>query len=198
MAGLVLDKIKVLVVDDSDNMCRLVKLLLRSLGITQVADAKDGAEAFKVMEVFRPDLLITDWRMEPVDGLALTRLVRRSDRSTNPYLPIIMMTAYSERGRVLAAREAGVNEFLVKPLSAKALFSRIRAVVEQPRDFVRVGDFFGPDRRRHRDNQYSGEERRGQGGPRPAPATPDAEMGQDDVNRLFTPTHVTEAGPVGG
>lgn len=197
MAGLILTKLKVLVVDDSENMRRLVKALLRSFGITQILEASEGAQAFELVQRLNPDLIVTDWRMEPVDGLALTRMLRQSERSPDPYIPVIMMTAYAERIRVLAARDAGVTEFLVKPLSAKSLYSRLRAVIEQPRDFVRVGQYFGPDRRRHRDNQYSGEERRGKLDQQRPAATPETELGQDDVNRLFTPTHVVESGPDG-
>jgi len=98
--------------------------------------------------------------MKPIDGIAFTQEVRLSHKSPNPYVPIIMITGHTERHRVEAARDAGVTEFLAKPITAQNLFLRIAEIIERPRPFVRAGAYFGPDRRRRRDENYRGPWRR--------------------------------------
>jgi FixJ family two-component response regulator len=71
-----------------------------------------------------------------------------------------MITGHAEKKRVLAARDAGVSEFLVKPITAKALHSRVLSAVAKPRPFIRTAQYFGPDRRRHADKAHTGPERR--------------------------------------
>lgn len=185
MAGLKIDRLRFLIVDDDQHLVRLVRNVLRSLGATEFREAFNGEEAMKVLENYIPDVLIIDWRMAPINGVQLTQYLRNSERSPNPYMPIMMMSSYSERGRVLKARDAGVTEFLVKPVSAKTLFSRIQAMVEKPRQFVRTKVYFGPDRRRKKDDGFTGTNRRGSGEFLPAPAK--GEMTQGDVNELFNP-----------
>lgn len=185
--GIKLNRISFMVVDDNAHMRVLLRRVLRGLGSDMVVEAADGSAALMRMEDDLPDILILDWVMAPMDGLDLTRFIRKSAESPNPYMPIIMMTGFADRDRVFQARDAGVNEFVVKPLAASTLFSRIGAIIERPRPFVRVGEFFGPDRRR-RKTAWTAEERRGQaggGGPRPAA---NAVMSQKEINELFNPT----------
>ena len=94
------------------------------------------------------------------DGLELTQMIRQPGANTNPYVPIIMLTGHSEKKRVIAARDAGVTEFLAKPISAKGLYQRILNVVANPRPFIRTKTYFGPDRRRNANPNYAGPERR--------------------------------------
>jgi DNA-binding response OmpR family regulator len=155
-----LSDIHVLVIDDNKQMRLLVRCLLRAGGITKVSEAETGAEAFEVMRRRPVDLIIVDWKMAPVDGLAFTNLVRRSGESPNPCVPILMLTAHTEASRVIAARDAGVSGFIKKPISARLLFDRISNVLTDTRMFVRTGDFFGPDRRRGQDPAYAGPLRR--------------------------------------
>ena len=102
------------------------------------------------------DLAIVDFQMLPVDGVEFTRMVRNAPDSKNPYLPIIMMTGHSEKSRVVDARDAGVTEFVAKPLTAKAVLDRIQAVIYHPRPFVRSATYFGPDRRRRDEAGFPG------------------------------------------
>lgn len=147
-----------LVVDDNKQMRFLVRCLLRAGGITRVTEAETGAQAFDVMSAGTVDLIIVDWKMAPVDGLAFTNMVRR--HSPNPYIPILMLTAHTEASRVTAARDAGVSGFIKKPISARLLFERISNVLTDTRMFVRSEAFFGPDRRRGQDPNYAGPLRR--------------------------------------
>jgi DNA-binding response OmpR family regulator len=104
--------------------------------------------------------VIVDFNMFPLDGVEFTRLVRNSPDSANPYLPIIMMTGHSEKARVYEARDAGVTEFVVKPITAKAILDRIQAVIFRPRPYVKTDGYFGPDRRRTDASNYKGPRRR--------------------------------------
>ena len=108
-----------------------------------------------------PDLIIVDWDLADIDGIEFTKVVRA--RPNNPFAPIIFMTALSSQKRVAVARDSGITEFLRKPFTAQSLYKRIEVIAEKPRQFVRVPDFFGPDRRRKNDENYKGVERRGRG-----------------------------------
>src|SRR3546814_4837598 len=94
-----------------------------------------------------------------MDGIGFVEWVRKNPAAKNVFVPIIMVTAQSEEWKVMKARDAGVTEFLVKPFSAKTMARRITVVVENPRQFVRTDEFFGPDRRRHVISNYTGQER---------------------------------------
>jgi DNA-binding response OmpR family regulator len=92
--------------------------------------------------------VITDWIMEPLDGIDFTQMVRSASDSPNPFVPIVMLTSNTSRDRVQEARDVGVTEFLAKPLTAKSLYNRLVMIIENPRQFIRTAIYFGPDRRR--------------------------------------------------
>ena len=152
--------LRVLVVDDNAHMRAIVGAILKSAGINHIREAAHGGHALVMLKDFPADVAIVDFQMAPVDGLEFTKKVRDAATSPNPYLPIIMMTGYAEQSRVVQARDAGVNEFLVKPITAQSLFSRIAEIVERPRAFVRCETYFGPDRRRRTTDNYAGPWRR--------------------------------------
>lgn len=155
-----LDAVRVLVVDDNQHMRAIVGVMLNSFGIKMIREAKDGADAIDALRRWPADLAICDFLMEPTDGVEFTRQVRNAPDSPNPYLPVVMLTGHSELARVTEARDAGVTEFVVKPLTAKALVDRINMVIFKPRPFIRAKDYFGPDRRRKDDPFFSGPFRR--------------------------------------
>jgi two-component system chemotaxis response regulator CheY len=150
----------VLVVEDNMPMAELIQSLLTAFGVGKVVMAKNGKEGFDLCVSQSPDIILTDWMMREMDGVTLTRSIRTSHRCKNPFVPIIMMTGFSEKHRVITARDAGVTEFLVKPFSARDLYRRLEEIIERPRQFVRSDDFFGPDRRRRKDPNYNGPLRR--------------------------------------
>jgi CheY-like chemotaxis protein len=154
------DSLKALVIEDNQHMRTLLRSLLIALGIKSVFEAADGETGFEELRARRPDFVLTDLSMKPTDGIEFTRRVRQSNESPNPYVPIIMVTGHTERLRVEAARDSGVTEFLAKPITAQNLLLRIVEIVERPRPFVRCEGYFGPDRRRHRDESYAGPWRR--------------------------------------
>jgi CheY-like chemotaxis protein len=152
-------ELKALVVEDNQHFRLLISTVLHTLGVQQVEEARDGADALRRLQNFAADFVIADWKMEPMDGIGFAHKIRRSIESPNPFLPIIMVTGYSEAALVAEARDAGVNEFLPKPISARSLVARITSVISNPRPFVRTPDYFGPDRRRSL-QPFSGADRR--------------------------------------
>lgn len=183
MTGYNLERLNFLIVDDNKHMRALVKSILHALGSKNTTEASDGADAFKELRHYPADIIICDWNMSPLDGLDFVRLVRTGKDSPNPFVPIIMLTGHTEMNRVLEARDAGVHEFLAKPISAKKLYSRIKAIIGRPREFVRAGLYFGPDRRRMNSTSYKGAERRKDdmaGG-----EADGAELSQDEVQALL-------------
>jgi CheY-like chemotaxis protein len=142
------EKLKVLVVDDNQHMRDIVGAILKSAGITTIRVAGNGAEALTILQEFAADVAFVDLQMAQMDGLEFTRQLRRSPTSLRPDLPIIMMTGHADQARVVLARDAGVNEFLVKPVTSKGVFDRLTAAVFKPRGFVRAPTYLGPDRRR--------------------------------------------------
>ncbi len=145
-----LEVLNILVVDDNRHMHSIVKAILNSMRIKNIRFCDNAAGAFSEMKQWMPDIIITDWKMEPLDGLDFVRLIRKGQDSPNPYLPIIMLTGYTELERVTEARDAGVTEILAKPISVEALHSRIVNIIEKPRPFIKAKHYFGPDRRRGR------------------------------------------------
>ncbi|MBX2834493.1 MAG: response regulator [Micavibrio sp.] len=154
------DKVSVLVVEDNQPMLELMKSILTTFGITEIYSAKNGDEGFKAFCTHKPDLVISDWMMRPVDGISLTRRIRNDPSSPNQFSPVILMSGFTEKRRVMQARDVGVTEFLVKPFNARDLYRRISSIIEKPRQFVRSEDFFGPDRRRKVPDDFSGPHRR--------------------------------------
>jgi CheY-like chemotaxis protein len=149
-------------------MRAIVATVLIGVGVKHVFEARDGLEALDAVKEWHADLAIVDFQMAPLDGVEFTRMVRSAPDSKNPYLPIIMMTGHSERSRVLEARDAGVTEFVAKPLTAKSILARIQAVIYHPRPFIRCAQYFGPDRRRREDPDYRGPWRRSADAGQPA------------------------------
>ena len=154
------DLLKILLVDDNHHMRVLLGEILKAVGVRHIYEASDGAEGLKMMRNYPIDIVMTDLSMQPLDGIDFVRLLRRSPDSPNPMCPVIMITGHSTVSRVQEARNAGVNEFLAKPLNARGVVERINQVVDHPRAYVKTDDYFGPDRRRRADPNYRGPERR--------------------------------------
>lgn len=146
--GYGLSNLNIMLVEDDPSMRELIRDVLTAFDIGDIRTASDGSRAFQELRYFTADIVIIDWLMSPMDGLEFLQRIRNGDDSPNPYVPIIMLTAYSDIERVKACRDAGVTEFLAKPFTPATLYSRIISVVEDQRAYVRSNDYFGPDRRR--------------------------------------------------
>jgi len=153
---------RVLVVDSFFEFRQLVRtMLIRDIGVASVEDAKDGEQALKILkEEGGFDLVIADTTVRPMGGIALTAMIRTGGAKVDEHMPVIAVSGQPSLADIMAARDAGVDEYLAKPLSAKILELRIRSVIEHPRPFVHAANFLGPERRRHDKTGFDGVERR--------------------------------------
>jgi CheY-like chemotaxis protein len=133
-----LERLSVLIVDDNQNMRRLLQALLRAARITAIYEAGSGKEAFAVLANSRPDIIITDLAMQPLNGIEFVRKLRGDPDSPGHAIPVIMLTGYCEEAMVVKARAAGVNDFVAKPVSARILKERIERVVFDDRNAAAV------------------------------------------------------------
>ena len=154
-----LTELNFVLAEKSTLMRRLIRGVLRELGAHEVRDVSSAEAAYEHFQESSPDVIFTDWS-PGLDGLGLIEQIRTGNDTPNPFVPIVVVTAYTELQHVVRARDSGVNECLAKPVSAKRIYSRICSLVENDRQFIRCGDFFGPDRRR-RSIGHEGHERRG-------------------------------------
>lgn len=153
--------VRMLIVDDNLPLVQLTKAILETFGVKHIDTASNGETGFEKFCDGQYDLVLIDWVMKPVNGIELTRRIRNDDKSPNKFVPIILMSGYNEKKKVLEARDIGVTEFLVKPFTAKDLYKRLAHVIERPRTFIASEDFFGPDRRRRSTmSEYTGPQRR--------------------------------------
>lgn len=154
------DLLKILLVDDNQYMRLLLAEILRAVGVTRIHEANDGAEGLKMMRDFPIDVVMTDLSMQPMDGIEFVKLLRNSPESPNRMAPVVMITGHSTYARVNEARDAGVTEFLAKPLTARGVVERLHQAIDNKRPFIRSPSYFGPDRRRRTDAKYNGPWRR--------------------------------------
>jgi two-component system chemotaxis response regulator CheY len=119
----------ILIVDDYKTMLRIIRNLLKQLGFNNVDEATDGSMALQKLRDKEYGLVISDWNMEPMTGIQLLREVRADSRLKA--LPFIMITAESKTENVIAAKEAGVNNYIVKPFNAATLKTKLASVIGQ-------------------------------------------------------------------
>jgi two-component system, chemotaxis family, chemotaxis protein CheY len=168
-----LSKISILVVDTDHKILDLISNVLSKLGFSTIHKAQDAFEAIRILNAHKTDLVITDWdlnpRMQnlfgpledehsaitdswqmsaPTSGASLVRFLRASKQSPNPYVSIIMLTSQALKNNIEAARDSGVNEILLKPISAEGLCNRIMRIIEHTPPFIVSPNYTGPCRRR--------------------------------------------------
>jgi len=143
-----IQQLTVVVVDDNPFMRNLVRNLLLNIGVKTVYEAGDGFAGIETIRSVNPDVAVVDWEMPLLDGADLVRIVRSPGTFPTPDLPIIMLTAHGERWRIVEAAKLGINEFLCKPVSAKALHDRLLSILLRPRASVKLGQYYGPAPRR--------------------------------------------------
>jgi two-component system chemotaxis response regulator CheY len=134
--------LRFLLIDDSAHMRSVVRALLQGFGAREIYEADDGATGLEACIHFMPDIVLTDWVMPNLDGLELTRVIRQPGINADPNVPIIMLSGYAEQARIDKAHDAGVSQFLTKPISAQALYSAILSVVANPSAFPRDRELF--------------------------------------------------------
>lgn len=120
---------KILIVDDFSTMRRIIKNLLRDLGFTNTSEADDGQTALPMLKNGDFDFLVTDWNMPGMTGIELLKHVREDERLKD--LPVLMVTAEAKRDQIVAAAQAGVNGYVVKPFTAAVLKEKIDKIFER-------------------------------------------------------------------
>lgn len=140
--------LKVLVVDDDPYMRKVVRTMLNALGVKTVYEASDGITGLEAVRQLNPSLVIVDWEMPMIDGAQFVRMVRSPTEFPMPDVPIIMLSGHGDRWRVVEAARIGAHEYLLKPVSTKALHDRIVAILGRPRPTVKLDGYYGPAPRR--------------------------------------------------
>jgi len=153
--------VKILIVESSPELFELLRGVLSMFTVPDVNiyGAYSVEEGFTKFSGDSFDMVIIDWMQNPDRGIELTKKIRTSEKSPNPFVPIIMTAGSGHKDRVLRARDAGISEYLVKPFTAKSLARKIERIIEEPRPFVVCDTYIGPDRRVGLDG-YTGPERR--------------------------------------
>lgn len=144
----ILQAIDVLVVEDNQFMRKLIRNLLVNVGVKNIHEAGDGITGLEAIRTLSPDVVVLDWEMPFLNGAELVRIVRSPGVFPVPDVPIIMLSGHGERWRVVEAARLGVNEYLRKPISAKALLDRLITIVAKPRPMVQLGTYYGPEPRK--------------------------------------------------
>ncbi len=161
------DRLSILVAEDDAYMRAALVAMLEAFGAQAIHQAGDGETALTLFREERPDIVLLDWEMPALDGLAVTRLMRDRETSPDPFVPILMISAHAERARVLVARDAGISDYLVKPVMPRVLYDKLLGLAVDQRPFVASPGYFGPQRpdtaaaRRRGDGDSDGDGRTG-------------------------------------
>jgi two-component system, chemotaxis family, chemotaxis protein CheY len=158
-----LEHLSILVLEKQLLVRKLLTDVFNEFGVPTVQSTPDAEVAWQIFKQFSIDLILSDWTHD-LDGMAFLKRVRQDPESADPFVAVIVCTANTEYRHVCVARDTGMTEYLAKPVSAKTIYSRICSVIESQRPFIRANRFFGPDRRRHRDDLYAGIDRRHRAG----------------------------------
>jgi len=143
-----LSRLKVLVIEPHELMRNLMRDVFRTLNVEEIQVVPTVESAETTLGAFNPDIIFTDWS-PALDGVEFIRKIRMEQGATDDrFVPIVLVSAYTDLKNVCIARDSGMSEFLAKPVSAQLIYKRICTILEKPRDYIDTDDFFGPDRRR--------------------------------------------------
>lgn len=157
------DRVRVLVIEDNQHMSKILRVILQGLGVRVIEEVRDAETAITTLHEFNPDIVVVDYMLQgEMTGLDFARYVRTDPDCPNKYLPLLMVTGHTDKSRVIEAINAGVNEYLAKPVRPIDMYNRMVSLIERPRRFVRVPGYFGPDRRRRQDPVFQGPWKRAQ------------------------------------
>lgn len=192
-----LAKLNVLVADRDHRTASLVQRILFSFGFRNMDVTTSGDSMLALLRSRPYNILILELNMEPVDGLTLVKTIRtaKDDARIPNHIPILMLTAKSDKESVLAARDAGITEFVAKPFSAKTISNRIIQIIDNPRAFIESATYTGPDRRRRGEPPPGVEDRRGSGKGKFTPADErlKKELGDVSASDILNELVVAEA-----
>ncbi len=136
-----------LVADPSSYMCMLINSMLRAFGANKAVDARTSVEAVEILTARKIDIILCDSLLPPHGGVRLTQAIRRNVNSPNRTAPILIMTSDTRESTIKAARDAGANMVIAKPMSPSSLYDRLSWITSNPRNFIGASTYLGPDRR---------------------------------------------------
>lgn len=174
--------LSVAVIDESAYIARVTVGMLRVLNIRDIKTFTDVDEMMASLASGKIDMIMTELDMEPVDGLTFIRKIRSSKNEQVRYIPLVVTAGFATKRLVNQARNAGADDFLVKPFSVNTLYGRLVELTERRQPFVETKVYFGPDRRRKM-RDFKGDERRAEAPPDDSgsEASPDADASGDEV-----------------
>ena len=143
-----IEALRVLIVDDDQYMRKVVRTMLSAIGVRTVFEAEVGASGLDALRQHNPDIVIVDWEKPTIDGSQFVRMVRSPGAWARPDVPIIMLSGHGDRWRVVEAARIGAHEYLLKPVSTKALHDRIVTILGRPRPTLKLDGYYGPAPRR--------------------------------------------------
>jgi two-component system chemotaxis response regulator CheY len=141
-------KLKVLIVEDQHYMRKVIRTMLATIGVLEVQEACNGAEGLHAVSQLAPDVILVDWDMPILNGLEFIGMIRGPTNNLCPQIPVIMLTGHGDRWRVVEAARMGVHEFLLKPVSTRALQDRLVGIICRPRPMMNLQDKLVPAPRR--------------------------------------------------
>lgn len=139
---------RILMIEDHPPTAATLQAILEALGFSKVTLAANMTAAIDALKKTAFDLILCDFQLGIVNGLMLVRMIRQADGLSNPNVPIVMITAHADSGRVTEALKSGVDDFLVKPVEPDTIARCLGSLLERPRSFVKSKSYAGPDRRR--------------------------------------------------
>ena len=137
----------ILLVDADIELAKVLKTMLADMGFSNVHVTRSGKDAIELIRTTVYDFIITEWNTQHIDGMEFLSYLRKNPNSPNPAMPVIMLTGRAEMSDVFQARDYGINEYVIKPFTAKSIYNRLERIIEKPRSFVVSTTFVGPDRR---------------------------------------------------
>lgn len=140
------ERLCILVAEDNAYMRAALVAMLEAFGVQTIHQAGDGETALAVFREEQPDIVLLDWEMPERDGISVAKQMRDRKTSPDPFVPILMISAHAERARVIAARDAGVSDYLVKPVTPRLLYDKLLGLAVDQRPFVAAPGYFGPQR----------------------------------------------------
>lgn len=142
-----LQNYNILIADADIQLGKVLQGMLQQMGFSNITLTQSGQETLELLKAKPFDFLITEWNVKQLGGIELLTHIRRDAGSPDLTLPVVMLTGRAEEADVLTARDYGINEYVVKPFTAKTVFARLERLIEMPRDFVLSQNFVGPNRR---------------------------------------------------
>jgi len=161
VTGKTISKLRVMIIDDSAYMLALMATILRMFEVSHVETSRSATNGLQMLQRYDPDLILVNFHLDTMDGPEVVRTIRTSPSMVSARAPIILFSAHGELNFVQQARDAGANDYLVKPFSPRTLMEHIITVLRNPREFVAALEYAGPDRRlESRQADFAGEDRR--------------------------------------